>query len=574
METVEVKELECCNVILDEDGNVIDPGIPDNSLPPNCTPTDETGNIRCPTKNTGSCSLYSLFDIGENKDNCYIDGVVDESLKIAGAPLNIYRLLGVHEQCRLIDQTGNGNAISGGDGNSYPAENVFDIYDNEWRSCQRGTGVTKMSYIGYDFGVVMRTDGSYRRYGSEVSVYKDISTISIKQGANTSNRASRVRIERSDDGITWYGAAILNLPDDGELHCIAFRNSAPHRYWRLRPVAFNGGENDYWVVKALELSEYESTRITNIEDKIWLENRDRDYAEEAIQVKGYYDLLDTQTDLSRFGIELPSENFYILANFSAMVRALGRPLVIGDIMEIPSEKQYNTAMEPKLKYVEVVDIGWSTEGYAPGWKPLLIRIIAQQMIASQETQDIFGGLTDEPDETGLVNIDDGQHPFFQDYSDISKTIENEAADRLNQRGAEGSDAIRWFSDEEREQAFEDGVENLQKIGLHAYTGTYGDLPGSLYVEDAMPPNNAPYSEGDLYPTNPNDGDYHRLTYSTLSTDIPARLYRFSVVKGRWVFLEHDRRAAFENTKPILQEYLKAAGATQPQDITNENEEDC
>jgi hypothetical protein len=76
---------------------------------------------------------------------------------------------------------------------------------------------------------------------------------------------------------------------------------------------------------------------------------------------------------------------------------------------------------------------------------------------------------------------------------------------------------------------------------------------ALYVEDGLPPNGLLYSEGVSFPVSPADGDYHRLTFA--AQDIPVRLYRYSLIKGRWIYMETDRRFEFNKTKPILQSFL-------------------
>jgi len=225
---------------------------------------------------------------------------------------------------------------------------------------------------------------------------------------------------------------------------------------------------------------YVATEINNIQDKVLLENRDRDYAEEDITIKGYYDLQDIPTELTAFGIELPSLIMYLTVSFSACVKSLGRPLVIGDIMEIPSEAQYSAELKKILKWMEVTDVSWSPEGYTPGWRPTLLRVIAQPAYASQETQDIFGDLDSSlPDELGSVVGGDGNSPIYQDYFAVSQTLEAEARDAVPERGAEASSHVRQFEQEEIDEAAKHGA-NIAKIGLN---------PRGLYVEDAMPPNN-------------------------------------------------------------------------------------
>ena len=507
---------------------------------------------KCLETRDNSCTPFQLT---QNGDSCFVDSVVEESLGIGGADIHVFKLLGVHEQGQLVDLVGNGTPISGGDASNFPASNAFDAFVTQWRSSQTGSNVALTSYVGYDFGEI-KLENERQRYGIDTSIKHNIATIKIMQGPNSENRVTRARIERSSDGTTWYGVSILTLPDDANLNIVHFKHSVPSRYWRLRPIDFNGTASDPWIIQAVQLMDYDETSIDDIQDDIFMENRDREYASESTTIKGTYDLIDIQTELTRFGIELPNQQYYMHMSFSAVVAALGRPVVIGDIFEVPSETQYSATMQPIKKYLEVTDVGWSTEGYTPGWQPTMQRIIAQPMLATQETQDIFGGLTGTPDASGLIGINDGNHPIFQDISDVSQTIEAEANTATPERGRDPLD-VQEFSQEQIDSAAEQGVTNLSKIGLNSK---------GLYVEDGLPPNDEPYSEGDEFPETFADGDYHRLTYIGLAEDIPPRLYRYSVAKNRWIYLETDKREQYNQTKPILQQFLSHPNKKPAEDI--------
>jgi hypothetical protein len=501
-------------------------------------------NTSCP--DIQSANPCQSFQLTKSNDQCVIDAYVNEALNIAGADVHVFKLLGVHEQSKLVDLTGHGVGISGGDLAGFPASNAFNVFATEWHSLQKGAGVVSSAYIGYDFGAIKLENGR-DRYGIDTSIKYKIATIKIKQSTNAANRVTRMRVERSFNGSEWYGVAIIDLPDDAALNTIYFKSSTHARYWRLRPVIFSGSVTDYWGIQALQFSEHDATALNNIQDPIFLENRDRDYAPEIVTLKGFYSLLDTQIELTRFGIELPSQQYVFQIGFTSCVALLGRPMVIGDIIELPSETQYDANMKPVRKYLEVTDVGWSTEGYTPGWVPTMLRVITQPMLASQETQDIVGDLAAKIDSSGLFNTDDGTNTIYQDMSSISQEIAQEANSQLPERGADGTGTIRAFEDAEIASAAQQGID-IQKLGLNK-TG--------LYVEDAMPPNGLPYTEGDSFPTAPSDGDYHRLTYVGAASDISPRLHRYSAAKGRWVYLETDRRKQYNNTKPILQEFLSS-----------------
>ena len=489
------------------------------------------------------------FQLDKNRDTAFIEGVVNENLNIGGATFNVYKLLGVHEQGKLIDCTGLGEPLTNGDLPNFPASQAYDKYITEWRSIQRGEGVLASAYLGYDFGSIKTNDESRNAYGVDTSIYRHITAIAIKQSNLSTRRVTRARVERSDDGMKWYGVSIVTLPDDDCLNTILFKASVPSRYWRIRPLDFSGMLTpDVWAVQALQLyHNYEATDVENVQDKVLLENRDRDYNTEALPLKGTYDLLDITSELTRFGIEIPSLSLYMQVAFSSCVAILGRPLIIGDIIEIPSEAQYSAEMRKIDKWVEVTDVAWSTEGYTPGWTPTILRVISQPAYASQETQDLFGDLAaNEIDgELGLVDREDGNDAIYQDYFDVGQTIDAEAKDAVPERGVESSSVIRAWEPEELAIAEEAGLKKLDSTGQ----------PTKVFHQDAIPPNNAPYTEADEYPNAPAHGDYHRMTYTGLATEVPSRLFRYSESKGRWIFLEKDARWQMDNPPQLLQEFL-------------------
>jgi len=500
----------------------------------------------CPEKSDWStCRPWDITE--QDKLNCFADNLINEGLNIAGAKVNVRKLLGVQEQTALIDLAKNGNAISGGDWVGFPASNAFTTLMTEWRSHQGGsTAILASAYIGYNFGEV-KIDTGRRRYGIDASIRHQVTTIRIKQSNNPNYRVTKARVERSTDGVGWYGVAVIDLPNNNKLNTISFKDSVPNRFWRLRPLVFVGGSTDSWGVQALELHDFLATAQDNIQDKIWMENRNRDYASSWIAMKGYYTLVTPELDVTKFMAELGESGTYkIKLTFSACITALGRPIIIGDYLELPSELQYTPTLEKRKKYLEVTDVTWDPETYTPGWLPLMMLVTAKQAIASEETQQIFGDLAKKVDQSGLFDNDDGDNPNYQDYSTVGQTIDQDARTQVPERGSEGSNVIREFTPAEIAQAAEDGVPHITKIGFNR-TG--------LYVEDAIPQNDAEFTEAPTFPPDPINGAYHRLIFVGLAKDVPARLYRWSDIKGRWIYLETDRRDQFNNQKAVLQEYL-------------------
>lgn len=524
-----------------------------NFLPP---PDDDAVIKICNALNPSSECPSDLpnpaWELSELNDSCIIDDYINEQISVGGAVINVYRLLGVHEQGKLQDLTGNGTAISNGDHPNFPASNAFDTYDTEWRSLQTGSDITK-AYIGYDFGELLLDNGR-KRYGIETYVKNDVASFWIKQGCRSESRVTKARVERSNDGQKWYGVQVVDLPDCEGAAIVNFKRSVPSRYWRLRPVAFNGGSTDSWAVQAFQLMDYESTRISNVQDRIFLENRDRDYDENPVRMKGSYQPIDQQSFQSKFGFGsmFSGDEWVIELGFSSIVSLLGRPFVIGDIIQLPSETQYTPAMKPVLKYLEITDVAWSTNSYTPNWVPTMQRLIARPVMASQETQDIFGKLTEDQDELGTVDINDGSTDRpYQDFSEIAQTVDAEANTQVPERGVDFEDVAKVSGD------FYDWAEDQGDVNVARKI----DQVRSQYGISAMPPNGEDYTQGDEFPENPSDGDWHRLTYTSIRSGIPARLHRYSAPKNRWIYMEKDRRAEYKDTKPKLQNVLNPETST-------------
>jgi len=483
-----------------------------------------------------SWQLTKANDIG------IIDQYGGEALAIGGADLNIFKLLGVHEQGKLVDLTGNGVPISGGTAGGYTASNAFisSTCNNIWRSSQQGLNdIITNAYIGYNFGTP-KLDNGRTRYGVDVDIKEHITTIKIQQSSNPARRVTSARVERSDDGITWLGVAIVSIPDDEHLNQISFKQSAATRYWRLRPLSFTGTDADFWEIITLELIDWDETNLFQVQDDYgWIENRDRDYADKSITIKGFYDLYEKESDLTQWGFGATGSLYYMTVNFNDVVNRIGRPLVIGDIMEVPSEAMFDPNMTSIQKYLEVTDVSWSAEGYAPGWQPTLLRVIAEPMLAKQETQDIIGHMAGAIDQSGLLEIDQSK------YSELATNQSERAREKAEQevplRGGDSSGLTSFEQDEIAH--YQDSNINISKISVNQK---------GLYVEDGIPKNGDSYTEGNDFPPTPSDGDYHRLTYNGLAEGMPPRLHRFSIKKGRWIFLEADRRVEYDPQKPSLQ----------------------
>src|SRR5699024_7198059 len=148
------------------------------------------------------------------------------------------------------------------------------------------------------------------------------------------------------------------------------------------------------------------------------------------------------------------------------------------------------------------------------------------------TQDIFGDLTEITDSAGTSDINDGvRNKRYQDVHDIAQTIDSDANTQVPQKGQDYANVAK-LSDELRDWIdgnFPHGKEIADNL----------DRKRFAWGVDALPPNGEPYTEGDDFPNNPTNGDYHRVTYLNVDRNLPPRIYRFSDVKCKWIYLETD-----------------------------------
>ena len=330
--------------------------------------------------------------------------------------------------------------------------------------------------------------------------------------------------------MKWLRVDVVNLPNIDAPALIRIKQSAASRYWRLVPTSFAGAtSNSSWVVEKLELFDFQATTLDDIQDSLFMENRDRDYAKASVQIKAQYTPFDAVSDLSKFGFQM-ADIYSFNVSFAEMVRALGRPIVVGDVIDLPSEIQYDQHLRPVRKFLEVTDTGWAADGYTTGWVPIMYRFQAQQLIPGQEHRDILGTI-----DTQKYIIDDGR--FFAGVEQIQTqplTItERNEADALQAVPEKGTNI--------REQA--SGTNRFGQPGSYDGTG--------LYVEDALPPDGAPFETG--FHKLPDvaglaDGVFFRLEYPP-NLNLAARLYKFSAVKNKWIWIETDRRSARSAHRP-------------------------
>ena len=77
--------------------------------------------------------------------------------------------------------------------------------------------------------------------------------------------------------------------------------------------------------------QYDVLAPTNIQDLLFLENRDRTYDPNIYRLRGHYNVQNLDFDLSQFGLFLNNDIIFITVHYNDMIELVGRKLMVGDV---------------------------------------------------------------------------------------------------------------------------------------------------------------------------------------------------------------------------------------------------
>ena len=138
--------------------------------------------------------------------------------------------------------------------------------------------------------------------------------------------------------------------------------------------------------------------ITQIQDLLFLENRDRKYDTDIYRVRGHYQVQDIDFNLSQFGLFLDNDMVYMTVHINDFINVVGRKPMPGDVLEFVHLKDnfalndFDTSMP---RYFVIEDVGRAAEGFIVTWWPHLYRIKLKKISDSQQYVDILNRPTDQ-----------------------------------------------------------------------------------------------------------------------------------------------------------------------------------
>jgi hypothetical protein len=313
---------------------------------------------------------------------------------------------------------------------------------------------------------------------------------------------------------------------------------------------------------------YTSTTETQIQDLLFLENRDRKYDPDVYILRGVYNIQDTDFNLSQFGLFLQNDTVFISFHINDTVEKIGRKLMAGDVIELPHLKDefaLNDLQFALKRFYVIEEISRASEGFSVTWYPHLYRAKCKPLVDSQEYKEILDGVAGEGSNLTLRDVMSTYEKEMQITQAVLDQAETDApksgydTSRYYhlQKDTEGnaalvtvdSDLVAQYSADRGEPALdENGNPVLDENGNPVYAGANAStqnqtMDGKYYdgyiTEDGIPANGAPFSAGIAFPINPTLGQYClRKDY------LPNRLFRFNGT--RWTKIEDVARMTMSN----------------------------
>ncbi len=143
---------------------------------------------------------------------------------------------------------------------------------------------------------------------------------------------------------------------------------------------------------------YSTVSETNIQDLLFLENRDRTYEPDIYCIRGVYNVQSVDFNLSQFALFLDNDTVYMTVHINDTIKTVGRKPMVGDVIELPhlrDEFAFNDFDISLPRYYVVNDVGRASEGFSMTWYPHLYRLKLTKLKAQQQFADILNVPADE-----------------------------------------------------------------------------------------------------------------------------------------------------------------------------------
>ncbi len=291
--------------------------------------------------------------------------------------------------------------------------------------------------------------------------------------------------------------------------------------------------------------QYNAVKETNIQDMLFMENRDRKYDPDIYTMRGIYSVSDVDFDMSQFGLFLQNDIIFMTIPINYSVKTLGRKIMSGDVIELPHLKDENALNDFTValkRFYVVEDVNRASEGFSPTWYPHLYRIKMKQIVDSQEFKEIL----DLPAQEGSTQTLRDVLSTYEKEMQVNDAIIAQAEADAPKSGYDTSHLYTLQVDDKGEP------ELVTTDATDLDASTQGELADRVnqtperegytgyIIGDGLAPNGEAFGSGISFPTSSVEGDYF------LRIDmLPNRLFRYD--GKRWVKMEDNVRMTMTGT---------------------------
>lgn len=301
--------------------------------------------------------------------------------------------------------------------------------------------------------------------------------------------------------------------------------------------------------------EYAEQKVTNVQDLLFLENRDRQYDSTIYTTRGIYNVQDLDFNLSQFGLFIDNDTLFMTVHINDIVALIGRKPVSGDVVELPhlrDENPVNLSDVALPRFFEITDIGRAAEGFSRTWYPHLYRLKLHKITGGQQFADILNkqalDVNGDPSSQTLAELLTTQDKYLQ----VNDAILQQADADAPKSGYETRQFYTLEVDERGQTILRTADETDITADTTHFDSSDVDAPPTrtgytgYLLGDGVPDNGASFGSGISFPAGAVDGDFY------LRTDyFPNRLFRYD--GRRWIKYEDNVRMTMTNqdpTKPI------------------------
>ena len=304
---------------------------------------------------------------------------------------------------------------------------------------------------------------------------------------------------------------------------------------------------------------YDAVKETNIQDLLFLENRDRKYESEIYRMRTIYAVQQTDWNLSQFGLFIDNDTINISVHINDIIKTIGRKPLSGDVFELPHLKDYfalNDLSVGMPRYYVIEDVTLESGGYSVTWYPHLYRLKCKRILDSQQFADILDKPATDADGNPMVDGNGNTTTSLRDLLSvhnkelaINDAILQQAETDAPKSGYETRQfytmavdpltgkALLQTVDETELDATNTSYNASATVNRPLRTGYTGYLVGDGFPANISDP--AMFGHGIQFPPSAGQDDYF------LRTDfLPNRLFRFDT--GRWIKVEDAVRMNMTN----------------------------